>query len=301
MMQLKDPIVVFTDRPSFFTKWRTDKLLYVVETTLPDTNGQWEEQHRIDPEKHLHHDTRLYKVWGLKTTFVRRALALNPFRSKYFVWSDAGAYRDEGFHDRLNFRLANVVIHPTKPTFINISPYTVEDKDYTLCDGSVGCRRIAAAQFGCSAGACILLDIEYKRMQRYLHARGKFIGNDQNVFAHICRQPSRCHLLRPVKNGNPWVSLKYHAKFGSNPFVNQNRRTELTVYFNGTDYEQRIQLEYAERYATQIGLELCLHAKFRPKEIVFDKSWVKRPPFCVGEDFVITKTPLLYQTNVLMF
>ena len=49
-------------------------------------------QHRLDREKKLH-NPHLYAVWNLKAYMVSRVLDLNPYSSRFFIYTDAGSWR----------------------------------------------------------------------------------------------------------------------------------------------------------------------------------------------------------------
>ena len=49
-------------------------------------------QYTLDAEKQ--HVPELYAVWNLKAHFVNRVASLNPYHSEFFVYTDAGAWRD---------------------------------------------------------------------------------------------------------------------------------------------------------------------------------------------------------------
>jgi hypothetical protein len=41
------------------------------------------------------HNKELFKVWANKSFFVQEAIEKNPFQTEFFVWCDAGCWRDE--------------------------------------------------------------------------------------------------------------------------------------------------------------------------------------------------------------
>lgn len=54
----------------------------------------WEDQVSKSSYSHLHNQ-ELFRVWSNKAFFVEEAIEKNPFQSDYFVWCDAGCWRDE--------------------------------------------------------------------------------------------------------------------------------------------------------------------------------------------------------------
>ena len=55
-------------------------------------NKQWE----IDPER-KHHSPDLYAVWNLKHYFLERVSSLNTYKSKFYIYTDSGAWRENSF------------------------------------------------------------------------------------------------------------------------------------------------------------------------------------------------------------
>lgn len=54
------------------------------------------EQSRIDPEKR-YHNPNLYAVWNLKHYIMEHASIVNHFNSKFFIFTDGGAWRGQRF------------------------------------------------------------------------------------------------------------------------------------------------------------------------------------------------------------
>ena len=50
-------------------------------------------QHRMDPEK-MYHNPHLYVIWNLKPFFMKKISILNPYNSSFFIYTDAGAWRE---------------------------------------------------------------------------------------------------------------------------------------------------------------------------------------------------------------
>ncbi|CAF1250375.1 unnamed protein product [Didymodactylos carnosus] len=53
-------------------------------------------QHRSDPERR-YHTVDLYAIWCAKSFMLNHSAELNPFQTKYFLWIDAGAFRDSRY------------------------------------------------------------------------------------------------------------------------------------------------------------------------------------------------------------
>ncbi|CAF1203634.1 unnamed protein product [Didymodactylos carnosus] len=53
-------------------------------------------QHQDDPER-SYHTVDLYAIWCAKSFMLNHSAQLNPFQTKYFLWIDAGAFRDSRY------------------------------------------------------------------------------------------------------------------------------------------------------------------------------------------------------------
>lgn len=54
----------------------------------------WEKQVEKSNFRQLHNH-QLYRIWANKSFFVEEAIQKNPFQSDFFVWCDAGCWRDQ--------------------------------------------------------------------------------------------------------------------------------------------------------------------------------------------------------------
>ena len=106
------PLVMFIDASSYekykhlrnSTQTRTAFLVYdniwqmlrelEVERNRSYTESYLLKQRDIDPEKGLH-TADLYAIWNLKAFMVNKVLDMNPYKSEFFIYSDAGAWRSE--------------------------------------------------------------------------------------------------------------------------------------------------------------------------------------------------------------
>ena len=55
-----------------------------------------EKQWNLDREKKLH-SPELYAVWNLKHYLLNEIARQNPFKSKFFIYTDCGAWRNRSF------------------------------------------------------------------------------------------------------------------------------------------------------------------------------------------------------------
>jgi len=230
LLSLDDALIIFTDTQSEAKIWAHRPKEFwnktMVYTTYPVTGGRlakynstfWEKQNEIDPERKIHTPS-LYVVWNAKVSFVEIATRLNPFRSKWFLWSDVGCYRSRDYFGASQTRNLPALLEKTAAIgiFVNIHPFAPAEMSsmdqstifFDRCNGSVSCRRIAAAQWACSFHYCRLLaDAYYQVLDEYV-ASSKFAGNDQNVLATMCLKYSQlCYLLNPSQTYNSWFGLQ---------------------------------------------------------------------------------------------
>jgi hypothetical protein len=92
-----------------------------LEMFSPEWMKIWNKTFELEkmPEKH---SPQLYAVWAQKQDFVMRAMKLDPFRSNYFVWMDAGLVRDKMMVETTPrpFELVPELIGPQQLGFLEI-------------------------------------------------------------------------------------------------------------------------------------------------------------------------------------
>ena len=133
LMSIKAPFVLFTDNKTKYSfeqiKPNQSKITYFIYKDIWDLmnelentrnkiyineykNNQWQK----DPEKNIH-NPELYAIWNLKAFICNKTIHLNPYHSKFFIYTDLGAWRhqiipnwpDQNFtqilHKKLNNRM----------------------------------------------------------------------------------------------------------------------------------------------------------------------------------------------------
>ncbi len=106
LVNIDTPIVMFSDGPIYdflcdirkqaglFDKfYPVRKPLSELEFSSPEWIEIWTKQVEKSNYKHLHNQ-ELFRIWANKSFFVCEAIEVNPFQSDYFVWCDAGCWRD---------------------------------------------------------------------------------------------------------------------------------------------------------------------------------------------------------------
>ena len=71
-----------------------EKPFSTLKFSSPEWIDIWEKQVKMSNYASIHNQ-ELYRIWANKSFFVEEAMNRNPFNSEYFVWCDAGCWRDE--------------------------------------------------------------------------------------------------------------------------------------------------------------------------------------------------------------
>lgn len=224
-LSLESPIVFFTD--STIAPWvrekRGDKPIHIIEIPFESLDmwvayeEKWNAHHQMDPEKHIH-SPELYAIWAQKSTFVERAIHLNPFQTDYFFWCDMGAFRRELLHEiRETFPTTHYFVED-RLLMQSVSPLHESDKHIGK-DGIPGPRltaewnepRLVGGLWGGSKKACIRWSWAYKAMLQEYFLQNRFAGKDQIVMlSAYLKQPSLAHIVRhTIYDIDPWFFLEY--------------------------------------------------------------------------------------------
>lgn len=226
--RLADNMVIFTDANTLkdihslrrLAKGCTLIVLQNLNETKASMLTDWERQYAIDHEKH--HSPALYIIWAQKAFWLASVARVNPFRSSYFFWADAGQFRDDRFQRRYLsnpwtkwVRYTNFIPR-NRVAFLSIEPFT-EDELQLHTDGfgpilSSALVRLGGGNFGGDARAVSLFAHLYSsEFHRYLQA-GAFVGKDQPIFGSICiTYSTACYIVdsRKVKKiADPWFAMQ---------------------------------------------------------------------------------------------
>jgi len=188
------PLVIFTDRKSVNTINQTRSIqlentfIYVYESIWDVLKELGEKrkinyvenysnfQNSLDPEKNIHNPS-LYAIWNLKSYFVQKVVELNPFKSSFFIYTDAGAWRkkripnwpDNQFINKLKAKLNDCVIFGQMAQ--NYDPTRYESYSSV----------IQGTFFAGSARAMQMFYNEFWRVHDKLLRENKFVGKDQTL------------------------------------------------------------------------------------------------------------------------
>lgn len=183
----------------------------------------WTHQLQIDPERILHKSVDLLQIWLAKTELVMRAIALDPFKSTIFAWSDVGCWRG---HHKLKRWLTYPQRTPRNAVALSqlYDPRSLRLTKYELYVKGTHHRRmtpIAGAQM--VADKAVWADWSaafYNIVDEYVKA-GIFVGEDQAVMTTACvRHPSLCAF-----ESYGWFGLQTH--FGATYMPQGSNQTSV--------------------------------------------------------------------------
>jgi hypothetical protein len=224
-LSIEDPVVIFTE-PETVTRvkemrqhaWNRTVIIEISLDDLPMSwlgRQFWENQLRIDYEKSLHQDYKLFWIWLSKSWWTVQAIHLNYFSSNFFVYSDIGCFRHGSYNNKLVVRHPEVVPkgtilwmahRPPNPPPIKLWD-TKNVSEHFFHSGSQGAGGSEAwvefhAMFASTLDAFI--------------AQGSFIGEDQLALQATCLlHPQLCAYLRSHQVGdNAYWGLRYALHFG---------------------------------------------------------------------------------------
>lgn len=214
---------------------------------ITDFNSPWEippiksikdalmTQLNLDPEKEIH-SPDLYAVWNAKAWMLQYVTEQNPFRSRYFLWIDAGAFRTENYRfGRWPNQERAVQIferdRPHKVLLSLINPFSKEvctklQNRMAAYDVEQGPLKLNLIQGGIIGGSSESIrwwsDIYYKTLRIYVRKKW-FVGKDQQTMnALALAHPDRINIILTFKLqcGDQW--FVFGPLFADRPFVRKN-------------------------------------------------------------------------------
>ena len=187
----------------------------------------FERQHQIDPERD-YHSVELYAVWCAKSFMLNRSAELNPFRSTFFLYMDAGAFRSS--HYRFEKWPHPSIILPILADqklllgLIARLPRRFCPLNYSMKEGPIEIDLIEGTFMAGSISAVHWwTSLFYATIVDYL-SRDFFIGKDQSIINAIAlAHADRLKMLLPfrVDCGDIWFA------FGP-LFAERNERHKLS-------------------------------------------------------------------------
>ena len=173
----------------------------------------FEKQHPSDPER-AYHSVELYAVWCAKSFMLNRSAQLNPFRTRYFLYADAGAFRTRQYRFELwpNPSVLNPILSNDRFLLGMIAPLPRRlcPTKYQLSEGPLKMNLIEGTFMAGSAKAVHWwTDMYYKTIEDY-RRRNFFIGKDQSVMNVIALvHAHRLNMLLPFRTlcGDVWFAF----------------------------------------------------------------------------------------------
>jgi hypothetical protein len=168
-----------------------------------------------DPER-SYHTVDLYAVWCAKSYMLNYTVSLNPFRSKYFIYTDAGAFRDNShqFKKWPDNKVVSKVFSGDDRLLLSIVyplPKRLCDNDRLLNGGLDQHEQlIQGGLIGGSATSIRWWSKTYYDMCDIFVKEGRFIGKDQNIMNTIAlTNPTRIKVILSfrVSCGDVWFAF----------------------------------------------------------------------------------------------
>ncbi|CAF3989867.1 unnamed protein product, partial [Adineta steineri] len=173
----------------------------------------FEQQYPSDPER-AYHSIELYAVWCAKSFILNRSAELNPFRTKYFLYVDAGAFRSSNY--RFQSWPYEASIHPVfannRLLFGMISPLPRQfcPLSYTINKGPIRHNLIEGGLIG---GTSDIIhwwtSVFYETINIYI-SKNFFIGKDQYLMNAIAlTYPHRINMMLSFRTscGDKWFAF----------------------------------------------------------------------------------------------
>jgi hypothetical protein len=162
-------------------------------SALTKWKDAWEKAAKKDHEKN--HSSQLYQMWYEKKEFVLKAIDMQAFGAKTFVWCDAGILRFPSWLDHIRRFPLEDRIPRGKMTLLRLVPFSEEDSVDTNFQFV---NRIGGGIQAADAETWKWWSIQYDIMMVRYQISNRFIGKDQSLMASICLlHPDRVNLIEP--------------------------------------------------------------------------------------------------------
>lgn len=198
----------------------TSRRLYKVKelSDFESSRGSWDwnSQELLDPERHVGHNSLLYKLWSEKIFMVADIVKENPYGTGAFAWTDIGAFRNhdvlpmlQGYPDPTKFNLGKV-------TFPQIEHFSMtERQNINVVDKRfIKVIRIGGGHFSGSGAAIMQFSKLYRKILTEFQEAGVFFGKDQSLFAYlILRHPYLFDTVYPTQcpgNYDIWFCIQFY-------------------------------------------------------------------------------------------
>ena len=221
----QSPMIIFTNRDFYPTIYRlrhnaTLPTFFILDYESPSEMPPirsliptFKAQHRDDPEKY-YHSIDLYAVWAAKSFMLNRSTQLNPFRSQWFFYLDAGAFRSTNYRFRQwpDLSLLESFLKSDRYLLgmIDRLPQTWCPLRYQVSEGPIRLDLIEGTFMAGSIDAIRWwTSIYYTTVNNY-QQKNFFIGKDQSIMNAIAlAYPNRLNMFLPFRLpcGNVWFAF----------------------------------------------------------------------------------------------
>lgn len=252
LKSVSSPIVLFTDPNSenmilkargnlpihlniYKDIWAVMNLLEI-ERNRNYTNNYKIYQYQIDPENYRHNPD-LYAIWNLKTFMTYYASKENIFNSNFFIYADAGGWReDDLIHDWPNIyavkQINSILFDRILFSQIDKTVRNIYSPSSDIIEGGF----FAGSKKAIQTFYNLFYDLHDK-----LWDKGWFIGKDQRMMNILTFDKAKKLIVRIrtwgfkcTKNYDPWFFFIYY--FANKQDYNCNQERIQLLIFN---YEER--------------------------------------------------------------
>ena len=176
------------------------------------SNEFWSHQFYKDPEMAIHSED-MYRVWYEKKEFVARAIELNPFAHKYFVWADAGILREPRLANKFPIveRIpADKILLLLVNNFREIDTMLISFKGVKIRGGLESGSHVGGGVIAGSASTWAKWNRTYDTVfEKYVQA-GLFLGREERIMNSVALEyPHLVALQNPVSR-DPWRDLFFY-------------------------------------------------------------------------------------------
>lgn len=163
----------------------------------------WNKDYERDIEKRFHNQN-LYIIWNEKTTFMKKAMDLNPFNTDFYCWADIGMVRDDLILSYIktfpSSKMLNL-IDKTKVYLLNLKIF-FKDINHYIGGGFIMCHKDMVD---------IWYDNYYSMLNEFMK-KDLFAGKDQNIMNVIYDNfPKIIKLIEPIDPPfNHWFYMLFY-------------------------------------------------------------------------------------------
>ncbi|CAF0935603.1 unnamed protein product [Brachionus calyciflorus] len=189
LKSVTSPLVLYTD-DNFYKKFSPIMKELNINVTFYVSKNEWDclkliekkrnkkyienymtHQFLLDPEKSIHSPS-LYALWNSKIFLTNSVAELNPYKSKLFIYSDIGAWRDGVHNDWPHKSFVEILI---KKIGNNILFGQINDEKGLYHD------LIEGGFFAGTSEALKILTESFYNLHDLMIEKGEFIGKDQTM------------------------------------------------------------------------------------------------------------------------